>query len=136
MLWREKLDRLPLAFVAQNGLEDIEDVPWDRIEAVFIGGDFVNASASALRATSPRNRHHLGSFLAHQGFGLDLAHRTAVRAAVRLDARGQAAQDERKRKDRRGGRRLRLLHPRRPGNARNSAHHAPAIKKINRIGNG
>jgi hypothetical protein len=30
---------LPLAFVAQNGLEDVEDVPWDEVAAVFIGGD-------------------------------------------------------------------------------------------------
>jgi hypothetical protein len=35
----EGLDRLPLAFVAQNGLEDVEDVPWDFVEALFIGGD-------------------------------------------------------------------------------------------------
>lgn len=33
------LAHLPLAFVAQNGLEDAGDVPWDLIEAVFIGGD-------------------------------------------------------------------------------------------------
>jgi len=39
VLWREKFDRLPLAFVAQNGLDDPDDVPWDRVEALFIGGD-------------------------------------------------------------------------------------------------
>lgn len=33
------LDRLPLAFVAQNGLDDVDDLPWGLIEAVFIGGD-------------------------------------------------------------------------------------------------
>ena len=30
---------LPLAFVAQNGLEDAADVPWGCIAALFIGGD-------------------------------------------------------------------------------------------------
>ena len=35
----EGLDRLPLAFVSQNGLDDAGDLPWDLIEAVFIGGD-------------------------------------------------------------------------------------------------
>lgn len=35
----EGLDRLPLAFVAQNGLEDVADIPWECIEAVFVGGD-------------------------------------------------------------------------------------------------
>jgi hypothetical protein len=39
LLETEGLDRLPLAFVAQNGLEDVGDLPWDLIEAVFIGGD-------------------------------------------------------------------------------------------------
>lgn len=35
----EGLHKLPLAFVAQNGLEDTGDVPWGRIDAVFVGGD-------------------------------------------------------------------------------------------------
>jgi hypothetical protein len=35
----EGFDKLPLAFVAQNGLDDVEDVPWSLIEALFIGGD-------------------------------------------------------------------------------------------------
>lgn len=39
VLWQEKLDRLPLAFVAQNGMEYEDQVPWDQIEALFIGGD-------------------------------------------------------------------------------------------------
>jgi hypothetical protein len=30
---------LPLAFVAQNGLDDVADVPWDLISCVFVGGD-------------------------------------------------------------------------------------------------
>ena len=29
---------LPVAFVAQNGIEDME-IPWDRFDALFIGGD-------------------------------------------------------------------------------------------------
>lgn len=37
--WVEVADTgLPLALVAQNGIEDTE-VPWDRIDALFIGGD-------------------------------------------------------------------------------------------------
>jgi hypothetical protein len=39
VLESEGLDLLPLAFVAQNGLEDAGDLPWDLIDAVFIGGD-------------------------------------------------------------------------------------------------
>jgi hypothetical protein len=35
----ERLDLLPLAFVLQNGIESEHDVPWDCIDAVFIGGD-------------------------------------------------------------------------------------------------
>ena len=35
----EGLHKLPLAFVAQNGLEDSSDVPWGVIDAIFIGGD-------------------------------------------------------------------------------------------------
>jgi hypothetical protein len=41
--WLRYLDALgfdlPWAFVLQNGIESPEDVPWDFIQAVFIGGD-------------------------------------------------------------------------------------------------
>jgi hypothetical protein len=36
--WRYKLTGWPLALVAQNGQEDLP-IPWDSIEAVFIGGN-------------------------------------------------------------------------------------------------
>jgi len=36
--WQYKLHGWPLALVAQNGLQDLE-IPWDSIEAIFIGGD-------------------------------------------------------------------------------------------------
>lgn len=39
-LWVDKLLPLgaPLAFVAQDGLSDLDEIPWDLIDAVFIGG--------------------------------------------------------------------------------------------------
>jgi hypothetical protein len=41
--WYEYLEdrgvRLPWGFVLQNGIEDECDVPWERIAAVFVGGD-------------------------------------------------------------------------------------------------
>lgn len=36
--WQPRLSPLPLALVAQNGLHP-RDVPWDRIDALFVGGD-------------------------------------------------------------------------------------------------
>lgn len=36
-VWHERLSRLSLAFVGQDGMEDLE-VPWDLIECFFIGG--------------------------------------------------------------------------------------------------
>lgn len=35
--WRDRLEGWPVALVTQDGLK-IEDVPWDRIDAVFVGG--------------------------------------------------------------------------------------------------
>lgn len=35
--WYSQLCSWPLAFVAQDGIEDLE-IPWDRITAIFIGG--------------------------------------------------------------------------------------------------
>jgi hypothetical protein len=35
--WAPKLQGWPLALVAQDGLEDL-DIPWERIQAIFIGG--------------------------------------------------------------------------------------------------
>jgi hypothetical protein len=32
-------ERLPFAFVCQNGLDDVGEVPWEFISAVFVGGD-------------------------------------------------------------------------------------------------
>jgi hypothetical protein len=36
--WHNKLNGWPLAYVSQNGQEDVE-IPWGCIDAVFIGGD-------------------------------------------------------------------------------------------------
>jgi hypothetical protein len=39
-VWQRRLEpfQLPLAFVAQDGLSDLDDIPWGDIAAVFIGG--------------------------------------------------------------------------------------------------
>jgi hypothetical protein len=36
--WRSELDGFPVALVAQNGMRPT-DVPWDEIDALFVGGD-------------------------------------------------------------------------------------------------
>lgn len=46
--WRERLSGWPLALAIQNGVEEF-DLPWENVEAVFIGGDdFFKTSSAAV----------------------------------------------------------------------------------------
>jgi len=52
-VWRWKMQRWPLALVMQDGQEDL-DIPWDGIQAIFIGGStewkLSKAAADCIRA--------------------------------------------------------------------------------------
>lgn len=79
--WAPELERrnLPAALVAQDGLEDrLDDVEWDRIEAVFIGGstewkEGEHAAAIAREAASRGKWVHWGRVNTRRRFDLIVA---------------------------------------------------------------